>query len=568
MNIQFRENTGISSYAIELDRIDQAIVNKDKTKILVKIEVNENVKLTDNFSYKTLVDLSARIKSLGIDSAIEINAKNSILSMPEIESLIGLESDVEKNNSILVVKSGIYDEYSLNELLAADQSIRMFVEELKSHQLSPFENYLRIYDFLTQKVYKEANDNEHYRARDIISVINGNEIVCVGYAQMMKRLCNEVGIKCETQVSSVYNKKGAFIGGHENNSVYIKDDKYGIDGWFYADACWDSVTKGKEYIKTYNFCLLPIGDKDKLKNEVVKMDKCSGASALYNEDFEIDGFSGLINDKKRQEIKFKSGEMAIDLVYDDKKIESAYNNLLALLKMHRVPSDIYSRCDGKQVPKECEMGVLFAQTLLCNEKEVESGIKKLKSIPTEGIEGINYSKVKNIYNELEKQLSEYKNKLYVKKENFTGNYEDNKEYGQLLKELIIAKLSGDDEEDINKNMAKVQSRMQKHITVEKVRKDEVEYLCPNEFKSVSEQLQLLVLKEIKNKIKADSKTIPIEAFSSALKVVYKAEGTPDNALDFSVKRSIDATVKRSDRAFDSADNCFSKELNKERERGL
>ena len=32
---------------------------------------------------------------------------------------------------------------------------------------------------------------------------------------------------------------------HQTNVVYIKDEKYGIDGYYYADSCWDSIKKNK-----------------------------------------------------------------------------------------------------------------------------------------------------------------------------------------------------------------------------------------------------------------------------------------------------------------------------------
>lgn len=283
----YMSGSGSDSVVSVIDEIITEMIYMDSKNTIVKVKVSPKMDLSKKENYDTLVELSLHLKAIGYNSAIVLNAKESILTGDEINNLVNLEEDIGKNDVIMLIEDVWYDEYSLMDLLLADEKIRNFVNDLKAQKLSPFENYLMIYDFLTQRVYKR-NENDYncqdHTARDVISVMNGDYIVCVGYARVMERLCNEMGIRCESQSCEVFDKKGNPSGGHRNNSVYLEDEKYGIKGWYYADSCWDSVKKGKEYKKTYNYCLVPISDKDKLKDDVIKIRKGEKMFYLYNSD--------------------------------------------------------------------------------------------------------------------------------------------------------------------------------------------------------------------------------------------------------------------------------------------
>ena len=78
-----------------------------------------------------------------------------------------------------------------------------FVDYIKSLDASPFEKYLIIYRYVTSFVYKENKEHPPL-ARKLISVMSGNDIVCVGYSKLLEYLCKEVGIGCETQRLDTY----------------------------------------------------------------------------------------------------------------------------------------------------------------------------------------------------------------------------------------------------------------------------------------------------------------------------------------------------------------------------
>ena len=103
-----------------------------------------------------------------------------------------------------------------------------------------------IYNFLSNKSYKAEDvlGEDVHQARDIISIMNSHYIVCEGYANLMKYLCDNVGIPCINQILGL----GKNSDRHMNNLVYLDDDKYKIHGLYYSDVTWDNVasTGGKK----------------------------------------------------------------------------------------------------------------------------------------------------------------------------------------------------------------------------------------------------------------------------------------------------------------------------------
>ena len=142
-------------------------------------------------------------------------------------------------------------------------------EDGKPEYLSPFEKFIFAYEFVSSFVYNEGGDIFHENTSYWVPVMLGDKIVCGGYASLMEALCerifknNEVGIY--NQGTYVLRKDFSFIGGHSNILVRIKDDKYNINGIFYADPCWDSV-KDKNSTGHAKYCLLTESELAKQEN--------------------------------------------------------------------------------------------------------------------------------------------------------------------------------------------------------------------------------------------------------------------------------------------------------------
>ncbi len=218
--------------------------------------------------------------SAGYIPKIKINANNFDYTAKDFEAFIEIENySKQQGLEMKLIEDGV--EYSLDETLSSYIKCKGFADYIKSLDASPFEKYLMIYRYLSSFVYKENLDKPE-SSRRIISVINSTDIVCVGYSKLLQYMCKEVGIYCETQHLDVYNTKTKKVGSHQNNIIYLKDEKYGIDGFYYADVCWDSIKTKKEPFLQYNYALLPLKDAEKFANKKIHI--YSDTAALYSDD--------------------------------------------------------------------------------------------------------------------------------------------------------------------------------------------------------------------------------------------------------------------------------------------
>lgn len=126
------------------------------------------------------------------------------------------------------------------------------IKEVEKFNFSPLEKVMYVYDLVRNKVYLEVEENEDKLiSRTLSSVLLGDKIVCVGYAKIFKTLLEKLGIHSR----EVYLYCSRKVGGHARNEVYIKDEKYGVDGVYYFDPTWDSKRNinDTKYLLSYRF---------------------------------------------------------------------------------------------------------------------------------------------------------------------------------------------------------------------------------------------------------------------------------------------------------------------------
>ena len=69
------------------------------------------------------------------------------------------------------------------------------IEPIKNSNLSPLEKFIAIYNVVKNfKPYKESPDQLE-ESRYLRYILNNEYMVCVGYAKLLKILCEKVGIK-------------------------------------------------------------------------------------------------------------------------------------------------------------------------------------------------------------------------------------------------------------------------------------------------------------------------------------------------------------------------------------
>lgn len=181
--------------------------------------------------------------------------KNTLIKMQEFNKLINKKF----RNDVKVLDYNTL--FSLDEVLNACNSIYEYANICNKNKLSPAEALLYGYVFATTRIYKREEPEENVGwSRSIYGVLNSNNIVCAGYAELIYNFIkatyvDNILIYSNTTTSERENNK---IIGHRTLLVYLKDDKYGIDGYYLLDPTRDMVKENGK-INLNNF-LIPIND--------------------------------------------------------------------------------------------------------------------------------------------------------------------------------------------------------------------------------------------------------------------------------------------------------------------
>lgn len=227
--------------------------------------------------------------------------------------------------------------YSIEKAIEASRKINKWVKiisEVKEDgtKLSPFEKYLCAYQYVTNFEYKEGGK---YDSRDLIAVLTGDKIVCVGFSSMLKELCNRLGIPCARQ-SIKWKDENGEMHYHMNNVVLLKDEKYGINGIYYVDSCWDSYSS-KSNNSFLIYSCMKYSDVEKIfpyfqfltgDNEIV--------SNIYNEEYQNIGAKYIQEIKNIQDETadyFKDNKNYYVEIFDDIVCDNLWDDKLKFTKV-------------------------------------------------------------------------------------------------------------------------------------------------------------------------------------------------------------------------------------------
>ena len=160
---------------------------------------------------------------------------------------------------------GIWD---IIDYLRAENKLNDIVNFINSKKFSPFERYICAYHFTSNRGYAfSPKDSTLQIHRNYVEVLNNGDCDCVGFATILKRLCDKLDIECVVQSCLAKDRFGEKTN-HANNLVYIKDNKYHIDGLFYSDPSMDclgfaDLADNSSFWKL-NSLVLPITDIGKI----------------------------------------------------------------------------------------------------------------------------------------------------------------------------------------------------------------------------------------------------------------------------------------------------------------
>ena len=173
------------------------------------------------------------------------------------------------------------DEFSVKDAILASRKINNIVKEVnsatvKGKPLSPFEKFMMAYRIVTERLYREVDDGESLsHSRNLISVLNGDKIVCAGFANLLSVILNRLDIPCTTECVVAYDKSKEAYGNHATCIVRLVDPKYNIDGIYYSDPTTDSaVKKNNSYgFTSFNSALVRFEDVSSFAKKPIRLDK-------------------------------------------------------------------------------------------------------------------------------------------------------------------------------------------------------------------------------------------------------------------------------------------------------
>lgn len=216
-------------------------------------------------------------KLFGIETVISCTE----LSLSEYANILGnyTKDELDKMN-IIINYQRANSPIHISELYNISQIINKIASDINKYNLSELEKIMYVYDFVKYRIY--TNDLDDWRnPRDLDRILSSDSIVCVGYSNLFNAILTSLEIKAMPLISKSAN--------HQRSIVYVKDNKYNIDGIYVFDPTWDSRKENEEdyYLEKYNYFALPLARAKKTAPDNI--------SAIF--DMGIDKINEILNGK-------------------------------------------------------------------------------------------------------------------------------------------------------------------------------------------------------------------------------------------------------------------------------
>lgn len=195
-------------------------------------------KIINLFDVEKINSLIGVIKKQKKDIKLVFAIPSEEIQTELLEQISDLEYVEFESDGKLTLMSG-------KEMLLINKTLDLFVEDIKTSNLSPYERYIAIYNIVKSFKKYKGHDKSGDQSRSIYLILQNEYMVCVGYAELLHSLLKRVGI------DSV--KYGWHESQHALNYVRIEDNKYGINGIFKSDPTWgneiiDPINEKYEFI--------------------------------------------------------------------------------------------------------------------------------------------------------------------------------------------------------------------------------------------------------------------------------------------------------------------------------
>ena len=473
-----------------------------------RVEVFVNLKSYSPQTMDKLAELAMKMRWLNSEPIFHFNIEDFNLDQKDY----GLITDFHVEMKKLEVETDFYDlasRYTIEQGVDAFFNAEKFINAVKALDLSPLEIHFLICMHLSSFQYQE-NEEHRRKARTIVNVLTGTDIVCLGYAELASYLHKRLGIKSVVQILSVYDKQGKSDGTHANNLVFIDDKKYKYKGWGYSDITWDSKDKNEEPFLRYLFSFIPLSDKNYFAKENLEVQE-RALNALYGgeekelliEDMLFDvqtAMDAFLDFGLEDEYAKIEAEMKDDSNFIKKK-KRACKLLKQFLKENNVRKDVYKDANG--MPAESSLDFLIAEFM---QDDIDFALTKLS-------------------------LDGFK------------SYENRREsFETMAKEYGVESICVDDYEQTLETIME----SAKHDVDDEIKANYISIKC-----------SALLSKLFKEPINVP---LPIEVIKEILTNIYRKMGANEKFIAYQVNKIIELNIRRADKTFlEGATNSFKKQ---------
>ncbi len=217
----------------------------------LKSETFENLKLVYLFNEEDLLEPNIEIKINDILNKLTKNIdKNDIIISFDHQVKENLDNNKtlkklkELKNKFLDVNIGMeqeFETFDVEKVENANKILDTIANEIKSKNLTELESLLYAYMIVSNRLIIDNKKNISL-SRSIYGVLNTKYIVCVGYSEFLREIVKRLNLKnVKIFLNNVIIRGNGKINSlHRNLIIYVKDEKYNIDGYFYFDPTWDA----------------------------------------------------------------------------------------------------------------------------------------------------------------------------------------------------------------------------------------------------------------------------------------------------------------------------------------
>ena len=239
------DHTGYESFNIckgssEFEKYLKMAIKNQHNSVILRLPVGEKF---DKSAQKRTINIIEYMKQRYKNIKFDINFGNHgrYYDKEEFKNLLEVEEYIKRYyyKQYELKFSGDGSQFTKSQIINANSKIEEVVETLKKSKLSPYEKIAYVHKLLSEFQYVNY-ENKTDLGRNLYSVLNTRNMICVGYSALFKAILDELNdenIKCKIETLSTYDGDNEKPDWHAFNCVYLKDDKYNIEGYYNIDAC-------------------------------------------------------------------------------------------------------------------------------------------------------------------------------------------------------------------------------------------------------------------------------------------------------------------------------------------